>query len=876
MASPTNRSFINFLVLIYTRIILSIINFISQTIHHPCTFLNKPQCHSMHYLRQIYYSIYDKLYSYLIKEEKETGIINNDTSNCPEYFSSNFGLDDEKDEEIKKKLLEDRKEALDQSSKLVRRLIMVFLLVGMFGIALFLSITHIDLFFNNRIQLPLFNIKIPVWHIFAWGPPLWVVLHINVLIQAHFLSGRARRFYNSKYNRRTLRQFQDTLFPQPMPLWVVRFEDQRRKKAEAELLDDESEDKDSKRPPPLLNKFLMLTTLFSLIIFPWIVLVTALIRFLPYHDSLVTTLIHKGMIVLDSAFVFFYFVPRIFLRPMYGKRSKDILTLKQKSSMHLLFILSILPCIFFVFDGEWPLRSSTKSVHVSTPTFWDTWLDPIPKWVRSTDGGYQKEHPWITEKVAEYTPFNLNLSRQYLIRVVPTDLAKSVELIGNLNISTEQIHEGNDKNGSSADDSKQNATKKLSPASKAMWSLAMKANLRERNFRRANLRNAYLGWSDLTDSDLSYAFMEDTTLENARLINTSLYRTALNGSRFRNGKIGGSDFTNADLRKANFHNVQIYAPYTGKTYIEFQYIIRDNDEEYEKLPEYTIFKGADLSEVTFHGGQLKSSDLSYANLKRVKFHDTFIINSNFRHANLTETKYIIDGQITSGYSKEVNKNESNVCVSDFSGAIFDQADWQGIEFKGVELGGIVLNKEIFKSSKFKIYVDKNSKELKEYGRLEDINLDREIFNHITIDDDIAIQGETTKYESDLAIFHKHGKRLLEAYTSSGDICHNKDYDHKRNKRLTSIPGGHDAPSDAIFQALARQAIDNNDTELANALLDLNCTHHDPDFRDYKGYSPSIEFNCLIDELKCTLNPYDSICRDDNKISCRKKATQPQG
>lgn len=84
--------------------------------------------------------------------------------------------------------------SLDDSSKVSRNLTFIFLLVGLYIAILGGATDHARLLRGGEIAMPLLNIGVSLVWFYGLAPPLFLLMHFNLLLQLYFLSQKAHRF----------------------------------------------------------------------------------------------------------------------------------------------------------------------------------------------------------------------------------------------------------------------------------------------------------------------------------------------------------------------------------------------------------------------------------------------------------------------------------------------------------------------------------------------------------------------------------------------------------------------------------------------------------------------------------------------------------
>jgi len=165
--------------------------------------------------------------------------------------------------------LNELRESANEAGKLVRAAYLTVLAVGTYLAIAIGSTTDLMLIKGADIKLPLIDVGLPIRGFYLIAPFLFVLLHLNLLVQIKILSGklwdldrciRAQRWtrVQERLERRKVYSFLFSHY----------------------LIGDED---------GIFTRFMLAAiNTMSLIVLPVIILMWALIRFLPYHDDIVT------------------------------------------------------------------------------------------------------------------------------------------------------------------------------------------------------------------------------------------------------------------------------------------------------------------------------------------------------------------------------------------------------------------------------------------------------------------------------------------------------------------------------------------------------------------------------------------------------------
>jgi hypothetical protein len=163
--------------------------------------------------------------------------------------------------------------AVNDASGKAFALWITFLTVGTYLAISIGTTTHVQLLLEGPVKLPLLDVNMPLFDFYEFSPPLFVVLHLYVLMQLYLLSNTLRLFE------------QDLQTPQLIAKDRERIRGQIDNFVFTQLLINP--------PKPRLIKHILLAVVWlSFIVGPVFLLLAFEIRFLPYH-SIFVTYVHR-------------------------------------------------------------------------------------------------------------------------------------------------------------------------------------------------------------------------------------------------------------------------------------------------------------------------------------------------------------------------------------------------------------------------------------------------------------------------------------------------------------------------------------------------------------------------------------------------------
>ena len=184
--------------------------------------------------------------------------------------------------------------AVNEASGKAFALWITFLTVGTYLAIAIGTTTHRQLLLAGPVKLPLLGVDLPLFTFYGFAPPLFVVLHLYVLMQLYLLA-------------RLLRRFDDDLRAADMiEQDRRRVRDQLDKFVFTQSLIGAPQD-------GIVRWFLHAVVLLSFVVGPVLLLLGFQLRFLPYH-SVGVTYVHRVSVLLDLVLLLLLW-PKISRRP---------------------------------------------------------------------------------------------------------------------------------------------------------------------------------------------------------------------------------------------------------------------------------------------------------------------------------------------------------------------------------------------------------------------------------------------------------------------------------------------------------------------------------------------------------------------------------
>lgn len=489
------------------------------------------------------------------------------------------------------------------------------------------SITDRMLFLETPIKLPVLNVDLPMNGFFLVGAPLIVVVHVYLLLQLNLLARQARHFGRlldkfgfEEENENKLRQRIDTFLVSQF-IAGPNLRDARR-----------------------LNIAFSIISWFTMAALPVLVLVSFVLRYLPYHYEPITWWL-RFCVVIDVGAIWLFWRGVTNNKPpfRYAKGWGDWIN----------FATSV-AIILFVFIAAFPGESHYEFLKK---------IKILPGFTSINDSGDRNSSSKL---------WQISLT-QYLFEGPINDVhGKTAGLFSNRIIVTDQDFVDDEKiekialrernHEPSADGSKIINSFRGRDLRGAVLD---RADLRRSDFTAANLRDASLNGTQLSHSKFNCEFVsrsvpdrdmdresaplkcvnaDGTDLSNADLSHShfagqhgieiskgiSFVGSKMAKTNFSKSWIFYPDFREADLRTVDFSSTYLAAP----KFQENQMVDLDFSQSYLHGPTFTNswIVGTDFSNSIVYEGNISNVSFQYANLSFSLFE-----NSSFRQVYFFES-----------------------------------------------------------------------------------------------------------------------------------------------------------------------------------------------------------------------------------------------
>ncbi len=579
-------------------------------------------------------------------------------------------------------------EAANDTARNFRAVYTTYLVIASYILVTILSTDDELLFRAGNVQMPIINTSVSVVWFFRIAPLILLLLHLNLLMQAMFLSTKVHR-YTSRLAKENIHT-RGLLFPAPLAHLLVAG-DQRR----------------------VVQWIVWIVVFISLVVLPPGILIYTEIHFLTYQSGLDTWL-HRAAILLDiillwsiwphiitppdtgwkewwrqspwkrratttfasvatGLFVFVIadipggtmenFIPanalRDWLEPGLGRRYQlEEQILVQEEPPPEVLAAHLVACKSQNSDDRTDCQAEIK---LGTP-IWCQYAKPLPLQGRAFR--------------------HANLQKAVLCGVdlsVDDDADLSVDL-SDADLSMARLH-GADLRNTKLQGVKLRGIKLQGADLSSAWLPG--ADLREAELQGADLREAKLPGADLREAklqgaDLSSAWLPGADLREAELQGADLREAELQGADLREAKLQGADLSSAwlpgaDLRKAELQGADLSA-------VELPGAdLRDAE-----------LQGTNLSSAWLQGADLSKADLQGADLRWAKLQGADLSRTELQGADLSEAQ-LQGADLSFAGLQGADLSEAQLQGADLSKAQLQGADLRGAYLAGSDISNANLN-----------------------------------------------------------------------------------------------------------------------------------------------------------------------------------------
>ena len=497
-------------------------------------------------------------------------------------------------------------EAANDTARNFRAVYVAYLVIA-FYILVIISSTDDELLFRaGNVQMPIINTSVPVVWFFIVAPGILLLLHLNLLMQAVFLSTKVHR-YTSRLAKEKIHT-RGLLFPAPLAHLLVAG-DRRR----------------------AVQWILKAVVFISLVLLPPGILIYAEIHFLTYQSEPITWL-HRATILLDIILLWCLW-PHIITPPDEGEKECSKRSPWKRRAAFVSVATGYIAIVIVDIPGstmeKFILPSALRDRH---ELFYRKYQleeqilvqeEPSPEILAAHLAACKSQNPDDrTDCQAEIKP-GTPIWCQYakplplqgrafrhanLQKAVLCGVDLSVDL-SDADLSMARLH-GADLRNTKLQGVKLRGIK------------LQGADLREAELQGADLRGAELQGADLRGAklqvaDLSWAKLQGADLHATKLQGADLYATKLQGARLRGTDLQGAYLYWAKLQGAYLYWAKLQGAYLREAKLQ----------------------GAYLHQAELQGADLRGADLQGADLRRAYLAGSYLSDANLNLADLRDVDF---------------------------------------------------------------------------------------------------------------------------------------------------------------------------------------------------------------------------------------------
>lgn len=483
------------------------------------------------------------------------------------------------------------RKALDDAVSMTRGLWISFISLSAYLMVAVGSVTHVDLFLEKPLKLPLLLVDVPLVVFFWLAPLLYLIVHIYLLLNLKIMSDNVRAWTT---------RLETTLANEKDPQERDRIADQHRLNLPNFFPVQMLAAPDMNRHGSI-GWVLRSSVLITVVIGPFILLGLIQLQFLPYHHEAVTW-VHRLSLLGDMVAVW-HFWPKI-----NSGSISDSSTFSHRSKAVAFFAAAALSVFFLVFPGE---RSAIFLEAFSS-------LPPPNRLILSDIDFVDDENLSRALKAAKEqgageseieTTFSVrerNLQNAVFDRSDMRYFDFSRSNLTGASFNGARIYGWRNKCGVSL----------LKPNIKLVRNC--QKIFKGLNLEKVNLAGVNLDFYDLSDTNLTGANLSGTSLNGAILINSDLSAVNLQNARLESANLEGANLSRANIRLAVFDQANL----RGATF-------RDTDAN------GASFSGAEFPLAVFYRTRFAG-----ANLESADFSGATFIDPDIRHSLINaETKW---------------------------------------------------------------------------------------------------------------------------------------------------------------------------------------------------------------------------------------------
>jgi uncharacterized protein YjbI with pentapeptide repeats len=546
--------------------------------------------------------------------------------------------------------------AVDEASSSVRALWITFISLGAYLVIAAASVTHLQLFLETPIKLPLLDVSLPLVAFFWVAPLVFIVFHFYLLLQLFVLAKKLRRFNEVLADLKLadgVRQKLRQLLPNDL---LVQFLAGPRDQREGTI-------------GLMFRVIAWITIVFG----PLLLLLLIQFKFLPYQDESVTW-VNRIEVLLDLV-VLWMLWPAIAYhtqaQPTGTAETKSIL----ENMMQFRFLtiagaaVMVVACslIALTFPGEW------------LDGFWPQQLfHRIFAWQIPEDRLSPKRKTELHSQIWPIRAIATLMPRYDLRDLDMTDWLESVPearrlIPGSLRLSGAEI----------VDEVK---LKRIEERSKELnlhaWEGERTGTFINRRFVAADFSGADLQRTDLGDSIFDRANFIGAKLNGALLKRTRFNNALLNGAQLSEALLDSSELKSASLGNAKLKQASLYRAYLQEASL-IGASLQGAVLGYSHLQGASLLaahlEGASLVHAELQGAELDDSQLQATRFDQAQLEGASLVNANLQGASL------VGAQLQGATLERAQLQGAALDQAQLEGVSLDDAEMRDASFVGTNL-----------------------------------------------------------------------------------------------------------------------------------------------------------------------------------------------
>jgi uncharacterized protein YjbI with pentapeptide repeats len=596
-------------------------------------------------------------------------------------------------------------DAANSASQTVAALHVAFMAFATYLGVIVWGTTDEDLLRISPVKLPILDTELPLTTFYGFVPWLMILLHFNLLIQLELLSRKLWNLDKDLPDSQAGQQVRDRLFIFPFTHLIA-----------------------GRSSVRLIRWLLSLAVNITVIVLPLFMLLVAQIRFLPYHDEVITWW-QRGAVWADVVMLFF-------LWPLIVSPNDDMWERWSKLWIRLLGYLAYL--------HNWVIRGWNRLRRLLLH-YWpglnlsETATRPMPQ-----TGGVSGSIVFLATlllaflfSIVAVIPGNMTVQTYYyptkestkdkahfeswLIRQVFKSWLTVVDVTVDDTVCTslipkppcaladpkQRIKLGGifewfnlDWISRNLDLSETQLVPKAVTISLLTRAVDPDKSVRDEAFKQFDglkLQGRDLRFADLSESALPKADLRNVNLQSAYMTLANLQGANLVGTRLQGVNLEGAKLQGADLLGAYLQDADLVA-----TKLQGAHLV------YAKL-QHADLSHADLQDADLTDANLQGTDLRYANLQGAHFgyahlqggklSDAILQGVDLRHANLQDADLtdanlqgtdLSDAHLQGAHLNDAHLQGAHLRVANLQGTDLIDANLQGSDLRGAKLQGADL------------------------------------------------------------------------------------------------------------------------------------------------------------------------------------------